>query len=152
MALGPMTELPLWEEILRLLAAALAGAIVGLDREAKSRPAGFRTNTLVALGSAAFTLIALMLVRDLTDDAGLENVDPTRIIAYIISGVGFLGAGAIIQARGQVLGLTTAAGIWVVASIGMAFGAGYYVLGSITLAVAMIVLRAMRLVPIDKMK
>jgi putative Mg2+ transporter-C (MgtC) family protein len=110
-------------DIVKLVGAILAGGIVGLERELHDKPAGFRTNILICLGAALFTLLSLKL------GAAEHIADRTRIAAQIVTGVGFLGAGAIIHHRSQVHGLTTAATIWAVASIGMAFGAGEFGLG-----------------------
>ncbi len=111
-------------DLWRLLAAIAGGAVIGLDRELADKPAGFRTNIMICLGAALFTLVSMRV--------GGEGLgDRTRIAAQIVTGVGFLGAGAIIQFRGSVIGLTTAATIWAVASVGMAFGAGFFVLGLI---------------------
>lgn len=104
---------------LRLLVAALLGGVIGLQREIAGKPAGLRTNLLICLGSALFTLISFGVPSSL----GLG--DPARIAAQIVSGVGFLGAGTIIQSRHAVHGLTSAATIWVVAAVGMAVGAGF---------------------------
>jgi putative Mg2+ transporter-C (MgtC) family protein len=117
-----------WEDILRLGAALLAGAIVGLERELHDKPAGFRTNIMICVGSAVFTLLSIRIAEQF-------GGDHTRIAAQIVTGVGFLGAGAIIQSRGHVTGLTTAATVWAVASLGMAFGAGYYRIGILGTAV-----------------
>jgi len=111
-----------WTDFGRLLAAGAAGAFIGLERETHDKPAGFRTNILICLGAAMFTLISLRVAEG-------GGVDRTRIAAQIVTGVGFLGAGAIIQRRNHVVGLTTAATIWAVASVGMAFGAGQFGLG-----------------------
>jgi len=110
----------------RLLAAVAAGAAIGLERELHAKPAGFRTNILICLGAALFTLLSI----EMAEPPGPAAVDRTRIAAQVVTGVGFLGAGAIIRHRGSVIGLTTAATIWTVASIGMAFGAGAYLLGA----------------------
>jgi putative Mg2+ transporter-C (MgtC) family protein len=121
-------ELSAWEAVARLaLAVALAGAI-GLERELREHEAGLRTHMLVALGSALFTLVSIYAWADqtLSSRAGL-SVDPTRIAAQVVSGVGFLGAGTIIVRGLSVKGLTTAASLWVVAAVGMAAGAGFYV-------------------------
>lgn len=107
-----------WDELLRVLAALAAGGLIGLERELHDKPAGFRTNILICLGAAVFTVLS-----------GHTTGDSGRIAAQIVTGVGFLGAGAILHAQGQILGLTTAATIWAVASLGMAFGAGHYLLG-----------------------
>lgn len=102
--------------ILSLLAAGLCGSLIGLEREARDKGAGLRTHTLVSLGSCLFTIISVDSV------ANIANGDPTRIAAQIVSGIGFLGGGAIIQERDRVHGLTTAATIWISAAIGMACG------------------------------
>jgi putative Mg2+ transporter-C (MgtC) family protein len=104
---------------LRLAAALGLGAIVGLERELRRQPAGFRTHALVSLGAAIFTVVSAYAF------SGIGS-DPTRIAAQIVSGIGFIGAGTIIQSRGGVRGLTTAASLWAVAGIGMASGAGLY--------------------------
>lgn len=118
-----------WEELVRIGVAALAGAIIGFERELHDKPAGFRTMILISVGAALFTLMSARLAGD---ELG---ADRTRIAAQIVTGIGFLGAGAIIQSRGNVIGLTTAATIWVTASVGLTLGAGYYTLG-LTVAVA----------------
>lgn len=104
--------------VFRLLAATLAGGLVGLERQINNKSAGLRTNTLVAIGSCIYVLINLML----TEQGG----DPTRIIGQIITGIGFLGAGVIIHNGGNVHGLTTAATIWCSAALGSIAGLGYY--------------------------
>jgi putative Mg2+ transporter-C (MgtC) family protein len=105
-----------------LLAAALGGA-VGLERELSGKPAGFRTNLLICVGAALLTDLSVAIGNMAVNPA---NADPGRIAAQIVSGIGFLGAGTIIQARGAVVGLTTAATLWVVSAIGIAVGAGQY--------------------------
>lgn len=118
----------------RLLLAALLGGLVGLERESSGKPAGFRTNLLICVGAALLTELSI----GVAEGAGAGAVaDPGRIAAQVVSGIGFLGAGTIIQARGGVVGLTTAATLWVVAAIGMAVGAGAYVaaVGTTTLVV-----------------
>ncbi|MBV8206326.1 MAG: MgtC/SapB family protein [Acidobacteria bacterium] len=103
----------------RLALAAVLGGVIGLERELKRRPAGLRTNMFICFGAALFTICSIQL-------AGPNSPDPTRIAAQIVNGIGFLGAGAVLHARGAVIGLTTAATIWVVAGIGMAVGGGLY--------------------------
>ena len=119
-----MTEFPdpgsQLEPLLRLVVALVLGATVGLERELQRMPAGFRTHALVALGSATFTVVSALAF---TGPAS----DPTRIAAQIVTGIGFLGGGAILHYRGAVRGLTTAASLWAVAAVGMAAGAGLYV-------------------------
>ncbi len=108
-------------DIAKILIAMLCGGIIGLERQLKDKPAGLRTNILVSTGSCLFVIIALK-VSDLYDD------DPGRIIGPIITGIGFLGAGTIIQAKGSVRGLTSAATIWIVAGAGMCAGLGLFYL------------------------
>ncbi|MCG3128699.1 MAG: hypothetical protein CHACPFDD_03590 [Phycisphaerae bacterium] len=120
-------------DLLRLLAACVAGGIIGFEREVHDKPAGLRTNVMICLGAALFAIVSIRF------SAGVDGAsgDPARIAAQVVTGVGFLGAGAIIQARGgAVLGLTTAATIWTVASIGLAFGAGRFGLGAVATAIA----------------
>ncbi len=119
-------------DIPRILLAVVLGSIIGLERELSGKPAGLRTNILICLGAAVFTIISKQMA-----EAGGSV---TRIAAQIVTGVGFLGAGAIIQDRGGVHGLTTAATIWLVASIGMACGAGFYSLAVISAIIAVVVL------------
>lgn len=110
-----------WADIVKLLLAAALGGIIGLEREAKHRPAGLRTNLFICLGAAMFTLLSDQI-------AGEHTGDHTRIAAQIIPGIGFIGAGSIIHARGDlVTGITSAATLFVVASIGMAVGGGLWI-------------------------
>ena len=104
---------------LKLVMAAVLGGIIGIEREIRDKPAGLRTNILICVGSTLFMSIS-------TKVAQLVGGDPTRIAAQIITGIGFLGAGAVLHSHGFVLGLTTAATIWVVAGVGMALGSGLY--------------------------
>lgn len=108
----------------RLVLAAVLGGIVGLEREWSGKPAGFRTNLLICVGAALLTELSISVARAADP---MSMADPGRIAAQIVSGIGFLGAGTIIQSRGNVIGLTTAATLWVVAAIGMAVGAAAYV-------------------------
>jgi putative Mg2+ transporter-C (MgtC) family protein len=132
----------------RLVLAAFLGGVIGFEREISGKPAGLRTNLLICVGAALLMELSISLAME----ANLQNVaqgvefraDPARIAAQIVSGIGFLGAGTILQARGHVIGLTTAATIWVVAAIGMAVGARAYVVavGSTALVYASLVLLA----------
>jgi putative Mg2+ transporter-C (MgtC) family protein len=106
----------------KTLVAICLGLVIGLDREKKFKSAGVKTQVLICVGATIFTLISILNIS--TYDAS-SNVDPNRLQAQIVSGIGFLGAGAIIQGRGRVTGLTTAATIWTVAAIGIAVGSGY---------------------------
>ena len=107
--------------------AIICGGIIGIERERRGKPAGFRTNTLICVGSTLYMLVSDFVIQQL----GIAGVDPTRIAAQVVTGIGFLGAGTIIQARGTIMGLTTAAGIWVVAAIGLIIGAGFPWIGLI---------------------
>ncbi len=120
-------DLDLWEVALRLaVAAALTGA-VGLEREFRERAAGLRTHMLVGVGSALFTIVSAYAWGDFIFDRTQGTAfDPTRIAAQIVTGIGFLGAGVIIRQGLSIRGVTTAAGLWVAAAIGMAVGAGYW--------------------------
>jgi len=124
--------MPALELTLRLLLAAGLGAAIGIERELRRKPAGLRTNILIALGAAMFTVVSLQL----GTPAGTQD----RIAAQVVTGIGFLGAGAIIRNRGGVHGMTTAATIWVNAAIGMAVGTGAYVTATVTTVVTLIVL------------
>jgi putative Mg2+ transporter-C (MgtC) family protein len=116
--------------ILKLVLAALLGGIVGIERQMRDKPAGLRTNMLICVGATQFMAIS-------TQVAATFGGDPSRIAAQIISGIGFLGAGAVLQSHGFVMGLTTAATIWVVAGIGMAVGAGMYGLSVLVAALTL---------------
>jgi putative Mg2+ transporter-C (MgtC) family protein len=106
--------------LMRCGVAALCGAMIGLERELKQKPAGFRTNILICVGAAMYMAVGLLLM-----PADRSGIDPTRIAAQVVTGIGFLGAGCIMQQGAHVTGLTTAATIWVVAGIGLVSGAGY---------------------------
>jgi putative Mg2+ transporter-C (MgtC) family protein len=129
------------ETVVRMGLAVLAGGILGLERQWHRKPAGLRTHMMVSLGAAAFTLIALQVQIDAAT-AGVDAIrlDPLRYIAGLVGGIGFLGAGTIIQSRHAVHGLTTAASIWTAGALGAACGAGYYLIAGITAASAIVVL------------
>ena len=110
------------ELIVKLVIAAALGALVGFERETKRRPAGFRTNMLVSLGACLFTIVSVSAF----------SIDPARIAAGIVTGIGFLGAGTIIGGGKHIQGITTAATLWVVAGVGLAVGVGEYVLAIVT--------------------
>jgi putative Mg2+ transporter-C (MgtC) family protein len=137
-----------WDEVtIRLVLAAVLGGAVGLERELREREAGLRTHLLVSVGAAVFTLVSAYGFGDFRYgvDTGL-TLDPTRIAAQIVTGIGFLGAGAIIRQGLSVRGLTTAATLWVVAAIGMATGAGYYSVAVISTGLVLFSLYPLRLV------
>jgi putative Mg2+ transporter-C (MgtC) family protein len=139
-------NLDLWEVALRLaVAAALTGA-VGLEREFRERAAGLRTHMLVGVGSALFTIVSAYAWGDFIFDRTQGTVfDPTRIAAQIVTGIGFLGAGVIIRQGLSIRGVTTAAGLWVAAAIGMAVGAGYWGAALIGTGVVLVGLGPLRL-------
>jgi putative Mg2+ transporter-C (MgtC) family protein len=136
-----------WEELLlRLALAAILGGLIGVERELREREAGLRTHLLVALGSATFTIVgAYGFHAFLESGQSVVRADPTRIAAQIVTGIGFLGAGAIIRQGLSVRGLTTAATLWVVAAVGLAAGAGYYSAAAITTAVVLVALWPLRI-------
>jgi putative Mg2+ transporter-C (MgtC) family protein len=111
--------------VIRLLVAVGLGALLGFDREILSRPAGIRTHILVSLAAATFTIITFELIERARIE-GAPNADPIRIIEAVTAGVAFLAAGAIIQARGKVHGVTTGAGLWLAGAIGTACGVGAF--------------------------
>lgn len=119
------------EIIMRILVALILGGVIGLERQYHDKPAGFATNTLICVGSAVFAMLSIL-------SAYYLGGDPARIAAQIVAGVGFLGAGSILRDGNKISGLTTAAGIWLVAAVGMAVGYGHYFIGSIATASVLI--------------
>jgi putative Mg2+ transporter-C (MgtC) family protein len=130
--MGRIVEIFRLELMLQVGLATLLGGAIGLERELGGKPAGLRTNILICIGSALYTHLSIAMI-------GSGGADPTRVAGQIVTGVGFIGAGTILHARGAVVGLTSAATIWVVAAIGVALGSGYYLeaLGA-TLAVIIV--------------
>jgi putative Mg2+ transporter-C (MgtC) family protein len=137
-----------WEEaLLRLALAALFGGAIGIEREFREREAGLRTHMLVSVGSALFTITSAYGFRDfLVHGGAVVRADPSRVAAQIVTGIGFLGAGAIIRQGLAVRGLTTAATLWVCAAIGLAAGTGYYSAALMTTLVAVFLLWPVRIV------
>jgi putative Mg2+ transporter-C (MgtC) family protein len=127
--------------LFKLILAGLLGALIGYEREFSNRPAGLRTNTLTCLGAALIQILSLDIFAKYS---GLTGLDPARLGAQVISGIGFLGAGTIINEGVTVRGLTTAAGLWVVACIGLAIGNGSYFAGILTALFAFITLKALK--------
>ena len=125
-----MAQIDVLETVLRVLLALIPAALIGLDRERRHQPAGLRTHLLVGLGACLFTLAGV----------GVPGGDPTRIAAQVASGIGFLGAGAILRDQFRVTGLTTAASLWVTAAIGVAAGLGAYEATVITTVIALLAL------------
>jgi putative Mg2+ transporter-C (MgtC) family protein len=139
-------ELHWGEVLLRVVLAGALGGAIGAERELREREAGLRTHMLVAVGAALFTIVSAYAWTDFSFSTR-EGItfDPTRIAAQIVTGIGFLGAGAIIRQGLSIRGLTTAATLWVTAAIGMAVGAGYYGGAVITTAVVLISLWPLRI-------
>jgi len=125
--------------LVRLGAAVLLGGIIGFEREMKGRPAGLRTNMMVSLAAASFTLLTAEFVMEAKEVGDIE-IDPLRVIEAVIAGVAFLGAGAIIRGGDQVHGLTTGASLWMAGAVGVAAGAGYFKLAAIGVGFAVFIL------------
>lgn len=123
--------------VFKLVLSMLLGCCVGIQRKRKGQPAGVRTFSLICMGATLAMILSIYVPQEYL---GLKNGDPGRIAAQVISGVGFLGAGAIIQMKGSVRGLTTAAGIWMVAAIGMGVGVGLYIISIVATVLILIVL------------
>jgi len=121
---------------IEIVTGLILGGLVGYDREQKMKNAGIKTNVLICIGATLYTAISIVVARDLG-----SGIDPTRITAQIVSGIGFLGAGAIMHDRGNIVGLTTAATIWVVAAIGVTIGLGYPVIATIFTLTILSILR-----------
>lgn len=124
---------------IRLLGAAVLGMVVGLEREIHEHPAGMRTHLLVSVGSAGFTILSIEVF-------ATSGGDPGRVAAQIVSGIGFLGAGAILKEGATIRGLTTAASLWAAAAIGMAIGAGAWIVGVVITTIVLVSLWPLRLV------
>jgi uncharacterized membrane protein YhiD involved in acid resistance len=138
--LAPLAHSLRLDVLVQLLLAILLGGAVGLERELQGKPAGLRTNILICLGATLFTLLSYRLA------GGVPDV--SRVAAQIVTGIGFLGAGTILHARGNIVGLTSAATIWLVAAVGMALGAHAYVEAVGTTVLTLVVLAG--LVPIER--
>jgi putative Mg2+ transporter-C (MgtC) family protein len=138
----------------RLLLSLVAGGIIGFEREYRRQPAGFKTHILICVGSTLLMLLSIYIPQQFFD---MKNGDPGRIAAQVVSGIGFLGAGAILKLGNNVKGLTTAASIWVSAGIGLAIGAGMFIPAIIALAIIMFVLLVLdnvekKLFPTERIK
>lgn len=133
------------EVAIRLGCAVIFGLLLGLDREMRGQDAGIRTHMLVALGAAAMTIIAFELYDSLQAQHQDVAGDPLRVIEGVVTAVGFLGGGAIIRGNGEVQGLTTAANIWLCGAVGLACGAGHYILAAITFGYTVMIVTGMYL-------
>lgn len=120
------------EIIVKLVVAAGLGLVLGFEREMHKRPAGLRTHSLICMGAALFTVLSMSIVG--------ENVDASRIAAGVVTGIGFIGGGMIFKSDDRVIGLTTAAELWVVGAIGVAVGVGYYFAAAVTAAIVLFIL------------
>ena len=129
--------------MIRVVAALVCGGLIGLDREVRSHSAGLRTHALAAEGAALFTLAGILIGTE-AHNAGFSSADPTRVASTVVQGIGFLAGGVIFGTAAKVNGLTTAAGLWTTASIGMLCGAGFYALAFFATAAAVIVLSAVK--------
>ncbi len=129
------------EVILKLILATALGGLVGLERESNRKPAGFRTNILICLGSTMVMILSSVLQGGVESSGG----DAARIAAGVITGIGFIGAGTIIQARGSIVGLTSAATIWTVGILGLVIGTGYYMIALVFTGVILLTLLLFRL-------
>jgi putative Mg2+ transporter-C (MgtC) family protein len=133
-----------WVPIGQIVLSAVLGGLIGIEREWRGRDAGFRTNMLIAMGTCLFTILSIHGFP--LDDSAAQ--DSARVAAQVVSGIGFLGAGALFQTRQHTKGMTTAATIWMVAAIGMTVGVGAYTLAIISSAITLIALRFLR--PVSK--
>ena len=134
-----------WDFIIRLCVAGLCGTVIGLDREYRVKDAGFRTHFLVALGSALMMIVSQYGFADILTHTGV-GLDPSRIAAQVVSGIGFIGAGTIIIHRQLVRGLTTAASLWATAGIGLAAGAHMYIVAAAATLLTLFALEVLTLV------
>lgn len=137
------SELALVDMALRLLAAAALGSLIGLERELRKRPAGLRTHMLVSLGAAGFLLVGYEILFATAVGDPSARIDPTRIVEGVIGGIGFLGAGSIIQGRGSIQGITTGAAIWIAGAIGVACGTGNFILAGLVTGIALVIVVAL---------
>lgn len=126
------------EILLKILISILLGGLIGYERERHNQPAGLKTHIILCVGATLITIVSLAIARDMTDSQHVP--DPTRIAANIVTGIGFLGGGAILRLGATVRGLTTAACLWAIAGVGMAVGAGYYFASAATVCAMLLTL------------
>lgn len=127
------------EFLIRIVLSGILGAVIGLERTRRFKEAGIRTHCIIAVSSAAFMILSKYAFLDMVGVAGVREVDPARLAAQVVSGISFLGAGVIFKHNTSIKGLTTAAGMWATAAVGMAIGAGMYWLGLMATAAIMVV-------------
>lgn len=134
------TATPKWQILIRLTCAILLSFAIGFDREYRNHPAGLRTNLMTALAAAVFALITLEMAGSADSISDQIRLDPIRIVEAVTAGVAFLAAGTIVHAHGNVRGLTTGAGMWLSGGVGLACGAGYFVIALFATAFALLIL------------
>src|SRR5690554_4659834 len=134
------TEIPVLDMFIRLLAAAGLALVLGLEREFRGKAAGLRSHMLVSLGASAFIIMGMHILFATAEGDPSARIDPTRIVEGVIGGIGFLGAGSIIQSRGSVQGITTGASIWMAGAIGVACGLGIFALAGMVTLMALIIM------------
>ena len=135
-------ELTPLSAVVRMVLSMVLGALVGIERKRKGQMAGLRTFSLISMGACIAMMLSIYVCQE---TVGLLRGDPSRMAAQVISGIGFLGAGTIIQMKGSVRGLTTAAGIWIIATIGMAVGCGLYLISIVATVLVLVVLTLLEL-------
>lgn len=140
------TATPELEILLRLVLAVAFGGIIGLEREMRDRAAGLRTHMMTALAAAVFTVLTLEIYHHLLSVDDSAKGDPLRIVQAVTAGVAFLAAGAIIHSQGEIRGLTTGAGMWLAGAVGLACGAGYYLIAVMATVLAVVVLAGLKMV------
>lgn len=131
------SEIPFWDMVIRLSAAAGLAALIGIEREWLGRPAGLRTHMLVSLGAAAFLLVGYEILMTTAEGDPSARIDPTRIVEGVIGGIGFLGAGSIIRSGGSIHGITTGAAIWIAGAIGVSCATGNLMLAVLVTGLAL---------------
>ena len=134
------SPVPLLDMLIRILAASGLALVLGLEREIRGKAAGLRSHMLVSLGSAAFIILGMHILFATAEGDPSARIDPTRIVEGVIGGIGFLGAGSIIQSRGNVQGITTGASIWMAGAIGVACGIGNFALAGMVTALALVIM------------
>jgi len=134
------TEIPILNMFIRLLAAAGLALVLGLERELRGKAAGLRSHMMVSLGASAFIIMGMHILFATAEGDPSARIDPTRIVEGVIGGIGFLGAGSIIQSRGSVQGITTGASIWMAGAIGVACGLGIFALAGMVTVMALIIM------------
>lgn len=139
-------EIPLWDVVVRLTAAAVGGMILGLDRELRGRATGLRTHGMVSLSSCVITISAFLVYEDALATRDTVSVDPLRAIQGLAQAIGFIAAGAIFVAKGDVRNLTSAANLWLAAAFGIALGAGQYALAVSAVVLGVVLMSVVRVV------